>query len=515
MGVFGNTFGNSLGSQGSNTNHTMSVLKNTDYVYLRTSYSETQDLIQKLFIGSSDVAFSPAYVTYLITKETIDTISAYENGTYIHIASDDCAPVYMPTSYIGGSHGLSQNRTIICNNHGKTVEDVGSVWINGSSVKFIITKIVDANTFWMIQDNLHRDWYPKWYFSNNAPTGTLTHYSGATHTDNIIIGSSVAGMLIPAIKNKTLAIKLNGNTNLGVNGLYRCSSFVIEESYDIVNPADAIDYILSQVGSNTQPAINTGNAMYSLSNRYTYNDNSSCIVYNQFIPRQTVDFGYFGGTQSTSLYVNGSLSKIQEYIPKSLPINLSGTDYDFRTVKDITSLPTTVNLTSAYFEDANNPPERFVQYLANSASQRQVGFAIGFIKGKGLEVNRKNYVEKAFSMSTIKKQYPYEIDTKFTLVNNTVYSGYMFRAYFSAVSLPSGRIAQYSFKDGSDTYIYLDWNTAFTDTIVMPIKFIGKSISILEKSANVTITDSVVSANLSIVIAASTPQNGYAILKIS
>ena len=46
--------------------NTMSVLKNDDYVYLRTSFSETEDLIQKLFVGTAYEAFSPAYTTSII-----------------------------------------------------------------------------------------------------------------------------------------------------------------------------------------------------------------------------------------------------------------------------------------------------------------------------------------------------------------------------------------------------------------------------------------------------------------
>jgi len=492
----------------------ITVVKNDDYVYLRTAYSEEKDVVQKLFIGISDISFSPGYTTFLIAKSDADTVFAYEAGTLIHINPDDAAPIHLNTSYIGAAHGLSNLRVVAATLHGKTVQDVGSEWIDGGGYKHYIIKIVNENTLWILAENLHRDWYPKWYMRTSI-TGNLTHSAGATNTGAITISSSVAGQLLPAIKNKTLSVKLNGSSAIIANGTYKANNVVVDEYYEVVNPSDSLLFIQENVGSATQPAINTGEVMFTQETKYTYFENSVCLVYNKFTPKQIMDFDYYGFFQSSPLYVSGALSKLNQYIPKSLPITISGTPYDFREIKDITTMPATANFTNTYWENANDPPERSIQFLANSSNERQVGFSMGLFKGKGVESNRKDKVTNAFSIATSKKQYPHGIDSKITLVNDTVYEGYVFRAYFDPTTLPSGKIAEKFVKSGSETYLYLDYNSAVTDVISIPTEYRGKTITLMDKSENVSCEDFVTGETLTVEVTEATPNYGYLVLKLT
>jgi len=491
----------------------ITVLKADNYVYLRTAFNSTQDIVQKLFVGTSDVAYSPGYTTHLIAKTAADTAFAYEADTIIHVNPDDAAPLFLTTSYIGAAHGLNNVRIVTSNNHGKTVEDVGSQWADTNNRKFTIIKIVDINTLWILGNPANAN-YPKWYIYS-VITGNLTHFSGATHTDTITITTQVNSQLIPAIKNKTLTVKLNGTNTLTTNGIYKANNVVISEYYDVVNPISAIWYLQSQVGSSTQPAINTGDTMFSQETKYTYYDNAACLVYNKFTPKQEMDFGYYGFIQSSPLYVSGSLSKMKHYIPKALPITLGATSYDFRTVKDVTSFPVRAEITAPYWQDANSPPERAIQYLSNSSDALQVGFAMGYLKGKGVETNLKNSTTETYRLETTKKQYPRAFNIVAYLNINTVYEGYCFRNYFAASELATGKIGQYFVKEGTDVYLYLDYTGVIADTVAIPTAYRGKTITLVEKSANVSYSDTVTGATLAVDVVEATPQTGFLILKLT
>lgn len=493
----------------------ITVLKVDDYIYLRTAFSSTQDIVQKLFIGESDLAFSPQYTTFLISNTVADTAFIYESGTLIHIAPDDAAPVFLNSSYIGAAHGYISMIALVSNGHGKTVQDVGSQWTDTLNRKFTIVKIINENTLWILgNDAWELAQYPKFYI-HYFVTGNLTHFLGATHTDNIVLGSQSNAQMIPAIKDKALTIKLNGETTLTENGLYTANTVVIEEYYEAVNPVSAGLYLQSQVGSSLQPAINTGDTMFIQENKYTYYDNASCLVYNKFTPKQTMDFGYYGFTQSDGLYSSGLLTKLKQYIPKTLPITLDSTEYDFRTIEDIDTIPATASFSSTYWENADSPPERFIQYLAYEDGSLQVGRSAGFLKGKGVETTLKDSATTPIVLNTSSKIYFHGIDGESNMEVDNVYEGYCFRNYFAVNELAIGRIGEAYIKDGEDTYLYLDWNMALNDAIEMPDDLVGKTITILEKSDNVVLKNTIVPSVLLPVIKTATPQNGFAILKIT
>jgi hypothetical protein len=137
------------------------------------------------------------------------------------------------------------------------------------------------------------------------------------------------------------------------------------------------------------------------------------------------------------------------------------------------------------------------------------------LKGKGVEANLKDSANEAIWVHTSKKQYPKALSASGYITTGQTYEGYCFRNYFDAASLPAKKIGQYFVTDGNDTYLYLDYNGVIEDTITMPENLIGKAISILEKSANVAISDTVVAATLFVDVTTATPEYGFAILKIA
>lgn len=491
---------------------TMTVLKADDYLYLRSPYGATTDIVQKLFIRPSELAFSPAYTTFVIDKTSPDVVSNYEAGTLIHIAPDDSAPLFLTSSFIGGAHGYSGMIEITATNHGKTYQDVGSQWVDSVAKKFTIVKIVDTDHIWIIPND-ETPWQYPIFVIRYSTTGNLTHFSGATNTAGITIASKVAGQMIPSIKNKILSIKLDGLT-LGGNGIYKANTVVIDESYDVVNPASAIVNLQARVGSLTAPEINVGDTMFTQETKYTFYA-ASCLVYNKFTPKQTMSFGYYGFMQSGPLYPSGVLTKLKQYIPKTLPIALGGTDYDFRTVKDITSLPATASFSAAYWANADSPPERSIQYLSTAADALQHGFALGYLKGKGVELTLKDSATVPFKLQNTKKQYPQAIDKSVAITTNTTYHGYCFRNYFPANELPAGKIGQYFVKEGTDVYLYLDYTGVITDTVAIPKTYQGKTITLVERSANVSYSDTVTGATLTVDVIAANPQTGFLILKLT
>ena len=92
---------------------------------------------------------------------------------------DDNCPVYLSSGYLGAGHGYDRARKITAAGHGKTYADIGSEWLAGSNHVWLV-RIVDENTLIFIGDNASNG-----YDTNGFTATSLTHVSGATHTDAI------------------------------------------------------------------------------------------------------------------------------------------------------------------------------------------------------------------------------------------------------------------------------------------------------------------------------------------
>lgn len=482
------------------------VKKVGDNLYIASNWDATRYLVKNvLFTRASSFTQNP-------NANFVREYLALKNGNLetsvlsIKESGDDITPAHLNGSYIGGNHSWNHGFAVTANAHGKTLADVGSVYKNGADVEFVILRIVDANTLWMISKNQAVDGFT---YSFVAPSGTLTYVSNGTNTGDIII-SSVAGLgnMYTTVKPATVKLLLNGTTEITEDGTYKCAFFDIVENYDVADLTTLINGLINgrpSGGYLAQPQLNQfGDKLFNHNLTYRFTDNGNTIVFTNFKAIKKLNFNFHGFIQSGAV-ANGFL-----YCPKSLPINDGVATRDFRNKEDWSSGPATnLYLSEAYWEDPNSPPDRVLNFNAN------VNLLLGYITDRGAQTNRKDVVSNSMFFATSRKVYPMGVSKPITLEPNSFYSTVAYRCYTNPANNPAGR-TNFSYVElGNDVFIFVDYHGALDDNIPVKNEWIGKKLEVYEQNNRVTVIGDVVSGPINIVSTADASTYGYAVLKLS
>lgn len=495
-------------------NKPVTVVVDNQSVWVFTKYNDTYDLRTQYKAFDSQPFWNNVMNTssYLVDRGSNNT-SVY-NCIILMAYSDNAAPTNINGTFIGANHGCSDALLITSVGHGKTDVDVGSEWLNGI-VKFYIIRIVDNDHLWILSENLGT---PEiWKFRNWLSGYILSHSANATHTSSITFSTFCQVQMTPAIKNRTIKMYLDGIIEIpNTSGItYYCNYFDIRENYNIINPASVIDYLVDNVGSEPAPLLSNGNTCVQQNIIYRTQWNGNMLIFNDWTTIQEVDLGYMGFGQQDALYtVMTPLVKQYLYIPKTLPISDGTTTYDFTSIADFTSNPVNpLNFTQEYWENILSPPDRMISFLAHTDGTRQTAFHFGYIQDKGMAKYRVDNVTNAWSFFTTRKSYPHGIDDKIgNILSGKTYQGIVFKNIYDVTQNPTNRISFNIVEVGNNVYLYLDYSGATVDNISIPPKYAGMDISILEKSSNVIVNNTISSDNLNIEVIGSS--YGYAVLKL-
>lgn len=423
--------------------------------------------------------------------------------TLVHSCSDDICPGNYNRTYIGANHGQDVT-TITAANHGKTFVDIGSKWTDGTH-NFYIVAILGTNEIQMLSDN--QSTYPYWSFIM-PNIGTLTHVSGATHTDDIIITARITSQIHPIMNLQSTKIIIDGE-EITQNGTYNFDKLKISQIYDVRNSASILAQIISRVGQFTENPIYSqlgADKVMRHSITYEFNSAQECTITTDFLAYQNVNLGYFGFTQQGVL--NGD--NVKMYIPKALPISNGQATIDFRTIVEHNSVPSTMNLTSEYWENRQLPPDRWIQFANN------ISFVGGYLFDKGVGGNRrKDAINNAFFLYTSRKCYPYGIDSKIALTAGKSYSAVNIRKYIPVVSTSIPNNICTMFEYNGELYIYFDAWANGIYTIKIPTDYVNGELLLFEKSNNVEMLSSSVNVEMLIQVTTSSPMYGYYVAKIS
>ena len=436
---------------------------------------------------------------YLVNKQT-------SVETLVHNCADDITPAQYNNTFIGGNHGDSDCRAITANAHGKTAQDIGSIWGIGEK-RYTLVGVPDANTLWFIGDNTLQ--YPLFTFENAGLVGgaTLTHISGATNTQSISIGSSSLHQWKAACISSVSVFA--DDTPVVGSGEYAFNKLKICENYDVLNPASVVEKIREGVGTFTEtPNPNTFTNADKVARHsivYEFDGAAEWRIATTFLAYQDINIVYFGYTQQGPL--SGTL---KQYIPKALPISNGQETVDFRTVVSYDSVPQTMTLTSSYWENPLLPPDRWVQKSGDIVLHS--GYLFNYGVGGN---NRKDSISRAIELNASRKLYPHGIDTKLTVNAGDGYSAVVWRSYKDVAGFNNnGIISVNVFEYAGDCYIYGDFNATGIYAIEIPPKFVGRTVDVFEKRDNVELLTPLSNSTILVKVTTGTPMYGYIVAKI-
>jgi hypothetical protein len=493
----------------------MKVIKSGDNIYLRMPWDNTYDLVEalntkdSLVYGTDNKVFNPKWLA-LILKSAPDS-NMFGTLIVLKYEDDDACPYNYNGDYIGGNHGANFAYKITVTAHDKTNADIGSEWLDSSNHKFYIVKIIDANNILILSENSSST--DIWSFY--VPSGTtLTHSANATHTVIMNFTSPTKTAIFPAIKNQTKQYLLDGITPITVNGTYVCKTFVVQNNYEITHIPSLIEYLKTHIGTTTLDDTSMETSA-EVQITYTYK-RGCCTINSKFTPKKDILLNYVGFTQSYASEIPAS-GTLNMYIPKTKVNN----GHDFKSIKNITSWSTSLEFTKAYWEDSNNPPDRFMQFAKDSGGNKysNFGFMIGYAPiGIGNPSVRKNLIDSAIEVSASKKMYSKGISK-----NNNTYVGDIVPKNSTFEMTCFRTISRYALDNsatniswyyvGNDIYLMLDYHCDVIKTLALPKDFVGKNIEVVEKTSTFTIFDTVVSDDG--INIATTGGYAYAVLKLT
>ena len=503
-------------------NKKLKIIKKGEYIYIRTSWNNFQDLIQKIYLKTTDIYNGNNLVEFdligLVNKTLEDVEIPNTSLLILKYGNDDIAPANYNKSYIGANHGCDASIKITANAHGKTFQDVGSEWLDNLGRKFYILRIIDVNNLLILSENIATD--ETWDFYTSVNGTSLIHSLNATNTSTINFTAQVNQQLYPSIKNETRKLFLD-KKEIGVNdnGIFVCDNFKILNSYDINSPLSVLNYVKTNVGSLTELILNNNSIEKDtrFNIEYNFNDFGACTIKHNISVNKKILLTYFGGVQSMPNVI-GVGGTLHQYVKNVNMFN----SYDFENIQNVTTLPSDVKFEKTKWKDLNNPPSDFVQFSKTSLGQKfnNFGFAVGYNTeiGYGNPNKRKDYIDDSFFINTTKKQYPKIISS-----NNNVFvsdfiesnNNFDFIAYRSPINynLDSEATSIFYYTVDNDIYLHLDYHTNVDKWLSLPESLISKKITVVDKNINFEIQSDLVSYDgIKIKVI---NNYGYAVLKLN
>ena len=502
-----------LASGADSAERNMSVLKEGGTLYIRSSFSDKEDLLLKIGLGANrQVNFSG---TFLLDKNVPMTGEVAGSGKIIHGNGDDATPWHLNGTYIGGNHGAAVGWEVECKGHGLEKKDIGSQWQDSSGVKFYLVKIPSADSLCFVGSN-DSD-VNIWKISKKIKGEILTNVSGAA----ISFTNIKLYQVKPACRFKKQEYLVEGKTPLKDGVVVSCKWLDIVEYYDIINIGSLLADIIAHPGE--ERAFDAGHLDGIVSNDITYRffPNGSNVIYYRSKALQDFKLGYMGFIQSSKL-IQGNYQTHEYYIPKTLPFVQDGINYDFAGIQDFTSKQPALgfNAKSKNITDPGNLPERFIQFLGRKngdAITREVGYALGYSLLHGITVPsiRAANTSNAITVYTTRKSYPNAINSKMgpIIPAGTQFYCVAYRQYFNPAQAGNATCLYWN-RQEEDTVVYADYHKSVeNDKIRLPEELAGRKFEVVEKSGSVVLNTqgTVPAEGISVTVS---DGYGYIVLKV-
>ena len=391
--------------------------------------------------------------------------------------SDDIAPFFCDNTYIGSNHGNSVAFALTCENHGKTEQDIGSIYLNRST-NYIILKIIDDNTLWLLGEPLDATYFGIYRFPTTALEGNeLTHVSGGVNTSSIVFSSQTRLVqIVPCIKNKRVVYLSDGKEIENTSG--RCSTFTISLQYETIDLVKVYEYLKQNVGSNTNQSYYDSNIESDMIFISDFQISGKLnIVVNSYVTilRENAN-GYRYSVMQAEAFSTGTR---KTYVPFS--------NYD--TPQNVSS----ISLKIGDWKNENIPPYKFYQFDNNMENGWVIGYDI-LQKDTSPETRKSNLSDgtvTCFDLITgTSKMYPYTCNSAKLFQFGETYGG---RAYCGRVKVVDNAVV-FTYKTKNYTIVEIEcFEQCELRNILLDTSLQGKNVEIVNSSGGIKILNSFVS----------------------
>jgi hypothetical protein len=470
-------------------------------IWVRGSISTTKDIAQLYSLVSTENSNIDFGTTYLIGPETENSVVGYTGGTLVANAADDSTPINtINANYLMEGHGLVVP-VVTSIGHDKDSSDIGSTWSDGTN-QFVLASISGNNITFYPKSYAYQS---SWRMPTSITGSTLSHISDAIHSGSITVSSQVATQQYPIVKNLSRSILLNGTTSLS-NGDEGYANYVdIVEEFDLVDP-DTL------VLTNNPFLWNDGEVWMHVKITYRATEGRT-IVHSEYDIQRPMNVGYFGFIQTAALN-SSAYDEIYYYIPKTKEIS----GYNFKSIQQFNSAPSsTLSFTSDYVDDLNNPPDRQIEFMKDTAdTDFDIGFAFGYSPFGDSSASNRNCTSYSYGcwlIYTTRKTYPV-LDGGIGIVDDVSYDVYAYRQWIDPEAYDLNKTAYWNTMNGRNL-VYIDYHKSVAnDPTTIPSEFNGYIVSLTD-SENISLESNTVTDNT--VVLSTTDDNtyGFAVLELT
>lgn len=491
----------------------VAVSKQGDYLYSKTGYQQddTKSLLSCISYGLDPNPYRTTNANGVVDTQgqriagasipKLGVIAAFnQSDSVVNSGFDEGAPDRINGMYLGGAgHGVVGVVQTMAS-HGKTEDDVGSLWYDGVS-SFVLQRI--KSTSQIIFTRLYSGDEDKWSISTATPASlTFTHVSGATNTANIVATATAQAQGFPITRNYTSEVSVDG-VAITSDGETKGERLKISEYYEVMNAAKQQDYLTANAG--TTPVDYTNGSIdtqFSKFNEHTFTRNgalsgrSAMSVKNAFRRALSVDYTGFFQRQRLSLVgdsVVGMSTTVHLYVP-DMSATVAG--YDFQAIADITENATEVRVPRTSCTDPDDPASHFCMIGKDGSGNVVANMLFGYDRtyGLGVPATRAANVNDVMFFSSAEKLYPIAIDA----AAGDAAAGDLLEAGWFVVPFapdPTGDLTVPGIivEIGNRVFCYITAHKSLTGKRVAIEGYDGRAVSIIKSHANVTVSDAYVS----------------------
>lgn len=448
----------------------LKIYKSGNLISIRSKFNAEKDLVRQISLNGSKNGASNLLNTKLILKDE----NINNDGVIIHEQGDSVPAPFqvnvVDIGYlnIGGNHGVMCVTDCISASHGKTSDDLLSIWKDANNFEFYLVSILNQNSLRFISKPYNQNGFDK---ISTSPISPLTHISGGVNTSSIPVSGS-AYEYKPCINAISVKAYIDG-VELINDGYYNCNELKVIDTHNIVDPTSptlVLPYIVKNNGTMAKNSLVHrffGNGSYTVENTTDWNKNHK-LTNIGIIQPQVIQKGAYSSIMTYAMNV-GIVSGL-----------------DFKNGFDLSQSISTTYVAKHHFTEPLKSVQQFSEVLYNG-SNPEIGCGFGYNPliglGKQDSLLQNQY---HFALFPFKKLYPYSFNNRIS--ENGVYTGIGYYAYWDATINPE-LSADYYIPHGDNSYIYFlnIKSNIVKKTIKLDKKLISKSFEIVNYSSNIKI----------------------------
>ena len=381
-------------------------------------------------------------------------------------AHDDICALPINDTYVAANHGMNCMEIVTAPEHGKTNDDIGSVWLDAENRTYCLVKIYQADKLgFVLFDDAAME---KGVFGYGKPQGKLIHKANALHQQDVIIAERSGGQLRPSFNHYSIRLLVDGKQVDPYTDLMQaCSCASVETRYDVIYVPAMLRYLMENVGKNDNASMFAEcirERYVRVTLRYDFHENGSVTVCSSYAFQKAVDLDYIGLAQSMTV-----AEKPYAYVPD--------TAYDVLTQQDETQK---FVFTRDVWRNAEKVPYRYYQFKDSTCAE---GMAVVYDRnyGWGDNATRLACSKHAGYYNNTRKVYP-SLVSGLKLEAGTDITGVAARIPISKGDPDLTAVCWYYI--GEEIVLMLDTHKAVDKDVSLPDSLTGREMEIHDSSAS-------------------------------